>query len=177
MGEIHHIDEEFYKKIRENVTRFIKNCSSKYIQENTTLLDIAPQDHQEIGKILPSSVTYKTLDIDPQSGADYIADLCEHNYHIPNDSFDYIFCNEVLEHTLNPFLAVDELYRIVKKDGYVFVTTPFNFRIHGPLPDCWRFTVHGLKQLFKNFEIIRVDSLESDRFLTPIHYTTVVKKI
>ncbi|MCK5818286.1 MAG: methyltransferase domain-containing protein [Psychromonas sp.] len=49
---------------------------------------------------------------------------------------------EVLEHTLNPFRAINEIYRILKPNGILIMTTPFNFRIHNPLPDCWRISEH-----------------------------------
>lgn len=50
--------------------------------------------------------------------------------------FDYILCTEVLEHTLNPFRAVYEMFRILKPKGLLFISVPFNFGIHRPLPDC-----------------------------------------
>ncbi len=59
----------------------------------------------------------------------------------------------------------------------VFVSTPFNFRIHGPLPDCWRFAEHGLKELFDAFEILELVALEDEeRFLMPIQYTLIARK-
>lgn len=83
-----------------------------------------------------------------------------------------------MEHTNNPFHAVNELRRILKPNkGLVCVSTPFNFRIHGPLPDNWRFTIHGLKVLFSNFEDVKINVLnDDDRFLMPIHYTLIAKK-
>lgn len=96
---------------------------------------------------------------------------------IPSNFFDVIICTEVLEHTLNPFNAVNELYRILKPDGKVFVSTPFNFRIHGPLPDCWRFTEHGLRALFKDYTSIEIYSKDDEnRFLMPIQYHTIATK-
>ena len=57
------------------------------------------------------------------------------------------------------------------------MTTPFDFRIHGPLPDCWRFTEYGIKSLLNKFEIIEIKPLENkERFLMPYHYTTIAKK-
>ena len=57
------------------------------------------------------------------------------------------------------------------------MTTPFNFRIHGPLPDCWRFTEHGIRALLKDFESVHIESLEDEnRFLMPLQYTTTAIK-
>ncbi len=141
------------------------------------MLDIAPQIHLGAREHF-TKAKIKTFDIDPYSGADYIADLCETNRElITDDYFDLIVCTEVLEHVLNPFKAVKEIYRILKKGGLTFVTTPFNFRIHGPLPDCWRFTEHGLRELFKDFVIIELNAIPTEgRNLMPLHYSLIAKK-
>ena len=177
MGTVSALDELNLKKIRQNVSEFIARCGQKYDKAGARLLDVAPQDHEGASPYFKET-TVETLDIDPKSGATYIADLTRTNTDIiPGDHFDYVVCTEVLEHTLQPFDAVAELYRITKPGGLVFVTAPFNFRIHGPLPDCWRFTEHGLRALFKDFEIIELTGLEDpERFLMPTHYTLIAKK-
>lgn len=171
------MDEAHLKGIRGNVSRFVSECGKRYDKEGILVLDVAPQDHEGV-KPYFAKAEVETLDIDKDSGATYIADLCENNEGlIPAGHFDYVVCTEVLEHTLQPFDAVDEIERILKPGGLALISVPFNFRIHGPLPDCWRFTEHGLRALFKNFEIVELDQLDAeDRFLMPIHYTLVARK-
>lgn len=41
-----------------------------------------------------------------------------------NESFNIIFCLEVLEHVNNPRLVIEEIYRILKKDGTFISTIP-----------------------------------------------------
>ncbi len=177
MPEVAEMDKQLHKALRKNVSDFVSAMAKKYDKQGSVLLDVAPQDH-EGAKPYFAKTKIETLDIDPSSGATYIADLCKNNQKvIPGAHFDYVVCTEVLEHTLQPFDAVDEIERILKPGGLVFVSTPFNFRIHGPLPDCWRFTEHGLRALFKNYEILELNALEKeDRFLMPVHYTLVAKK-
>lgn len=177
MQEVSEFDKQQLKAIRQNVSQFVAKCASTYDREDALVLDIAPQDHEGAAPYFKKS-TVETLDIDKKSGATYIADICANNEGvIPPDHFDYVVCTEVLEHTLQPFDAVKEILRILKPDGIVFSSTPFNFRIHGPLPDCWRFTEHGLRALFKDFEILELTPLENqDRFLMPTHYTLVARK-
>ena len=177
MNRISRIDETNLKKIRLNVSSFMSKCGEKYDKKNAILLDVAPQNHEGAAPYF-AKAKIETLDIDKDSGATYIADLCANNHNlIPPGSFDYVVCTEVLEHTLQPFNAVNEIERILKVNGLVFASSPFNFRIHGPLPDCWRFTEHGWKALFKNFEIIKLEPLETaERFLMPVHYTLIARK-
>ncbi len=163
--------------LRKNVTNFINKCAEKFDIKDCQILDIAPQDHSGAKDFFKKS-TVSTLDIDKNSNASYIADLCQNNSEIiPKNSFDIVVCTEVLEHTLNPFDAVKEIYRVLKPNGYACVSVPFNFRIHGPLPDCWRFTEYGLRSLFSSFEICELNELKTaDRDLMPIHYTLIAKK-
>ncbi len=176
--EVSDLDKKYFKLLRQDVVDFIKNAGEEYDETGILMLDIAPQDHEGAAPYFPKS-TVETLDIDPKSGATYIADLCEKNdLVIPSGHFDVVVCTEVLEHTLNPFKAVAEILRVLKPSGIALISVPYNFRIHGPLPDCWRFTEHGLRALLSDFEIIKLDELEEpDRFLAPIHYTVTAKKI
>lgn len=166
------LDNKNLSIIRENVTNFIRDLSFNHDLKGNRVLDIAPQKYLGVKEFFKNSKV-STLDIDPNSGADYICDICEINHHlIPDETFDLVVCTEVLEHVNNPFLAVQELHRITKKGGFVGSSTPFNFRIHGPLPDNWRFTIHGLNILFQNFEMVEISELEDpERNLMPIHYT------
>ena len=175
--KVSEIDVAHLKVIRSSVKRFIGQCAKDYDKRSKRLLDIAPQDYLGAKEFFKNTKV-NTLDIDPKSSADFIADLCENNQAtIPGNSFDYILCTEVLEHTLQPFNAVAEMKRLLKPKGLIFLTVPFNFRIHGPLPDCWRFTEHGLRALFRDFEIIRLsETVTRGRGLMPIHYQLVAKK-
>ena len=172
------IDKKHYLFLRENINKLIFSLKFEFDKKNIIVLDIAPEIHKGVKGTFKDAIV-KTLDLNPESGADYIADLCKNNQElIPNDYFDLIVCTEVLEHTKNPFFAVQEIFRMLKPGGTVAVTTPFNFRIHGPLPDNWRFTIRGLKELFINFANVDIQALEdSNRNLMPIQYTLLAKKL
>ena len=169
--------------IRQNVDAFMAHCAAKYGASTGAhaprLLDVAPQDHKGAAPFFRNAVI-ETLDIDRASGATHVVDLCDCSQvvrAIGRDKFDCVVCTEVLEHTRQPFNAAQSILEILKPNGLVFVTTPYNFRIHGPLPDCWRFTEHGLREVFKSFEVVELNELETEgRFLMPIQYTLVARK-
>jgi SAM-dependent methyltransferase len=174
---ISELDKRILAVIRSNVVSLMKHCAKVYGVSPGVLLDIAPQDHEGARPFFPDYITVKTLDIDPKSGCDFIADICRYNAQIPSGTFDFIVCTEVLEHTLNPFDAVREMTRLLKPGGILFGSTPFNFRIHGPLPDCWRFTEHGLRALLTDLEVLELNQIETaDRALMPMHYTFVARR-
>ena len=173
------IDILYYRLLRDGVARFIDEVSKKYAIPGSDLLDIAPQNHEGAQPYFRRfGVIIETFDISNEANPTYVADLCTKNRtSLPKKKFDYIVCTEVLEHTLQPFLAAENLFYMLKPGGLVFVTTPFNFRIHGPLPDCWRFTIHGLLALFSKFEINSITATESpDRTLMPIQYQLIARK-
>tara|TARA_R110000822_G_scaffold45541_7_gene121772 strand:+ start:1465 stop:1995 length:531 start_codon:yes stop_codon:yes gene_type:complete len=176
MIEISEIDKKHLDIIRKSVDSFITKMVLHEDYYNTTILDVAPQIYDGLKSRISLSKVL-TLDIDPESKADIIADLCNDNSDkIQSNYFDSILCTEVLEHTLQPFKAADELYRIIKPGGKLYLTTPFNFRIHGPLPDCWRFSEHGLRSIFSNWSSIQIESVESERGLFPIQYKSIITK-
>lgn len=176
-NEVSSLDADHLALIRANVRRFIQASAAAWGDKPGLLLDIAPQDHEGARPHFPAPVAVETLDIDPAAGATYCADLCQTNDKIPACRFDVVVCTEVLEHVLNPFAAISEVRRVLKPGGLLLASSPFNFRIHGPLPDCWRFTEHGWRSLLTGFEGIDIVALEdANRFLMPIHYTVSARK-
>src|SRR5680860_192985 len=121
--------------IRNNVEQFMRHVATTYASDLTggeRLLDIAPQDHTGASPFFNKEIRIETLDIDPNSGATYIADLSNCAKAVGIDRFQFIACTEVLEHTRQPFDAVDNIFKMLKPGGLAFISTPYNFRIHGP---------------------------------------------
>ena len=161
------ISREF---INETRRVFINN----YLKSTDVICDIGNQ-----GKQIPELRSYNliTLDMTDSTKPDVVADITRYNSHIPDESYDALLCTEVLEHVVDPFSAVRELRRIVKVNGYILFTTPLNARIHGPVPDCWRFTEFGLKVLFRDFDTVYFKKLNTPgRNLFPLHYGVIVQK-
>jgi SAM-dependent methyltransferase len=76
-----------------------------------------------------------------------------------NNSADSVVCFQVLEHLQNPQKAVDEMYRVLKKNGVCLATTHMATVLHGEPYDYFRFTKYGLKDvLFKKFKEVRVEA-------------------
>ena len=171
------MDVDHLAALRLNIQVFLEKAGATYAKPGAIVLDVAPQANGGSARYFPASTTVETLDIDPGAGCTFTADLCSTNPGIPSDRYDVIVCTEVLEHTLQPFLAVEELFRLLKPGGVLLISTPYNFRIHGPLPDCWRFTEHGLRALLSRFNLLRLTPLETPgRPLMPIQYTVEAQK-
>ncbi len=171
------IDVEHLRLLRSNIASFLTEAAARHASGPCRVLDVAPQDNGAVRRFFGPQVTIDTLDIDPAAGCTWTADLCVHNPHVPSGHYDIVVCTEVLEHTLQPFDAMTELHRFLRPGGLLLLSTPYNFRIHGPLPDCWRFTEHGLRVLLRAFEILTLLALETpNRPLMPIQYTVTARK-
>jgi SAM-dependent methyltransferase len=174
--EVAKMDVDNLAIIRDGVTSIIRSSATKYDKNGLLVLDIAPQVWNGANEFYKLS-TIETLDIDKHSGATYIADITSNNSSIiDSNKYDVVIFTEVLEHTLNPFAAINEIHRILKKGGVLVMTTPFNFRIHNPLPDCWRFSEHGLRELLKKFTSVEIEENGTERFLFPVQYKTIAIK-
>lgn len=133
----------------------------KVISQEKTILDVGGgerfQKWLKPYKNLFKDTDYKTLDYDSNSGADIIGDI----HHIPlqDGSIDAIICSSVLEHVKNPLKAMDEMWRILKKDGKIFVYVPSIYPYHarkGVYKDYWRFFDDTVKMLFDGFKNVEI---------------------
>ena len=132
-------DNDTFDLTREHLNSFINRVARTYSFQNALLLEIGPQERSEVKKAF-NICNIETLDIVPEYNPDILGDITRYNSHISTSTYDIITCLEILEHTLNPFSAIEELKRICKHEGYILFSAPLNWRIHGPIPDCWRFT-------------------------------------
>ena len=78
------------------------------------------------------------------------------NLPFADDSFDSCLCTEVLEHVPEPTRLVDEMFRVMRKGGWIFVTVPWSARTHYMPHDYQRFTPTKLALMFKKFDSVQI---------------------
>ena len=74
------------------------------------------------------------------------------------DHYDFVILDQVLEHVPNPAKGIQEVFRLLKKGGWLIITTPFLVKIHYVPNDYWRFSREGLRQLLLNYSDVVVKS-------------------
>ena len=74
-----------------------------------------------------------------------------------DNTFDYIFSSEVLEHVFNINDTMLELNRVLKTNGKMLITLPFIWGEHEQPHDFARYTSFGLKSILEKngFEILQ----------------------
>lgn len=118
--------------------------------------------------------TYIGVDPFPDTTSDIQANAWE--VPLPDGYADGIILNQSLEHIPRTIETVDEVRRLLKPGGQVFVSVPQAMRVHGvPVPladipiqgitpamatvwkdDYYRFTKYGLLYLFRDFQPVLV---------------------
>jgi SAM-dependent methyltransferase len=92
-------------------------------------------------------------DIQPGPGVDIVADA-QSMPQIPSDSADCVFLVSVLQYIPSPERAIDEVFRILRPGGILYVSVPFIFYYHDDPVDFYRFSLPGLELLCSRFERI-----------------------
>jgi ubiquinone/menaquinone biosynthesis C-methylase UbiE/uncharacterized protein YbaR (Trm112 family) len=95
-----------------------------------------------------------SVDLVGTENVDFIVDA--HYLPFKNETFDGVWIQAVLEHVVSPEMVVKEIFRVLKKNGYVYSEIPFMQQIHMGKNDFTRYTASGHRFLFKNFEKISV---------------------
>lgn len=76
------------------------------------------------------------------------------------NTFDAALCTQVLEHVNEPHLVLQEIQRVLKPGGRLFLTAPQSWHQHQKPHDYYRYTSFGLRHQFEQAGL-RVDSIQS----------------
>ena len=76
--------------------------------------------------------------------------------HYPENTFDAILCNHVLEHIPDDGLAMRELYRVLKKDGWAVLQVPVSKVLTTTYEDPSVIDPHDRENLFGQKDHVRI---------------------
>ena len=66
--------------------------------------------------------------------------------------FDFVNFSNVLEHTPVPWLMVEQISKLVKLKGYLFISSPWAHRYHKYPDDYYRYSHRAIEYLFPFFQ-------------------------
>jgi SAM-dependent methyltransferase len=89
------------------------------------------------------------VDVRPGPGVDQVADV-EALPHA-SSSFGTVIAMNTFEHVPRFWRGFEEIYRVLRPDGALFLSCPFFFHIHHFPSDYWRFTPEALEVLLADY--------------------------
>ncbi|MBK7106388.1 MAG: class I SAM-dependent methyltransferase [Ignavibacteriae bacterium] len=118
------VHEYILSKIPNNIQNVLDvGCGSAWVAENyfnknvnVVSLDLSLENVSKAKNNFPS-----------QKHSQIIAD----SFHLPfmENSFNIVIASEIIEHVLNPVEFVNELFRVVKQNGKLIITTPYKEKL------------------------------------------------
>ena len=90
------------------------------------------------------------VDVHPWTEVDIIADARDLPF--AGESVDGVILSWTLEHLADPQKVISELHSVLKRGGYIFLSTNFVYPYHPSPNDYYRWSRDGLKELLQNFQ-------------------------
>lgn len=116
---------------------------------------------------------YIGIDMQAGKGVDHVIDLTAPlegiDAILDRRRFGTIICLSVLEHCAQPFRMAENITRLLRPGGRLYVSVPFSWKFHGYPSDYWRFTHEGVKQLFPELVFDMASSCTSTDVAGDLH--------
>ena len=111
------------------------------------------------GRYLPEGTDYIGMDEFINVGPDILGKAQDLPF--GEEAFDSIICTEVLEHLPEPQHALIEMKRVLKKEGFLYLTVPQEWCLHYEPSDYFRFTRYGIKYLLEKngFKVLSIERI------------------
>ncbi|MDA2935714.1 class I SAM-dependent methyltransferase [Patescibacteria group bacterium AH-259-L05] len=134
--------------------------AAKDIGPNKTVLDAGAGQCQY--KSIFNKQKYVAVDIAygddtwDYSKLDYVYDL--ENTPFSDNKFDSVICTQVLEHVKEPKKVLNEIFRILKPGGTIYISAPQGWGVHQAPHDYYRYTNFGLQHILQStgFKVIYI---------------------
>lgn len=87
-----------------------------------------------------------------------------------SNSVDFVICSHVLEHVIDDVVVLQEIKRVIKKDGVIYLNVPINEE-NLPIPNHIRkYTPVQFDKKLRKIKFIFIENFESDNFALWINY-------
>lgn len=134
---------------RYPILHFIREHAMPLMKPGIKVLDAGSgrEHEQHLRKeLLATGATLHTCDFCEGPGVDFVADVT----HLPfeDGTYDIVLSMQVLEHVTDPQKVVQEMARVLKPGGQLFLTTPQSSPLHNLPWNFFNFTNLGLRLLY-----------------------------
>ena len=149
----------------ENLRRLLKchlTPDPRFTSSRFSVLEVGSADVNGSYRNIfaPLDCSYHGVDLAPGIGVDTVLD---DPYSLPfaDDTFDVVLSGQTFEHAELFWQLFDEIGRVVRPDGIIFILVPSGGDIHRYPVDCYRFHADAMSALAKSAGMHLVDSWTS----------------
>jgi SAM-dependent methyltransferase len=111
-------------------------------------------DAYSFRRLFDSNNEFVQSDVEPAHGH-LVVDVTTMEF---DAEWDLILCVSVLEHVSDFKAAAERIHRALRPGGRAVIVAPMCFPYHDEPHDYWRFTVHGVRDMLRDFESVDVRS-------------------
>lgn len=98
---------------------------------------------------------YIGIDIEDGKYVDIVLSAEKVLEYFGEESFDVVISTELLEHTKDWRIVINNMKGVLKRKGIIYITTcSYGFQYHGYPYDFWRYEIGDMKQIFSDFNIL-----------------------
>lgn len=148
---------------RRDVRETLQNYFSKYLKTDMTLYDIGCGDKPFAEFLKDKVLSHIGVDIDDGFYDSSHIDVIGNAYEVPAEDniADALVSSQVIEHLNRPVDAIQEMARLLKPQGVLFLSFPFLYPIHAAPHDYMRYTEHYINEILEahDFEIIETSRI------------------
>lgn len=146
------------------IQKWVRNAKRSFIKNPGKVLEIGSKDITGgVREFFEDCKEYIGTDMERGFGVDLIVDSHNLLKKFKKNSFDILICAEMLEHDNNPFKTIEIMRQLLKKGGFLIVTTPtFGFPQHRHPRDYFRYGEDAYREIiFKGFKILKLDEVKN----------------
>jgi SAM-dependent methyltransferase len=140
--------------LREAIVNYVKWATERFSFGEPILDTCAGWEPNFYQPLFPGKryIKQDMRDFDPPC-IDMICDITDMKP-ISDESIGLVLNLESLEHLPYPQKGIEEIYRVLRPNGLLILTTVMHFKIHRAPKDYWRFTPDGIELLLNRFKIL-----------------------
>ncbi|OYT17031.1 MAG: SAM-dependent methyltransferase [Bacteroidetes bacterium 4572_77] len=149
-----------FSKDRDRLIYLYLHHKTKIFEDPHKVLHIAPEAWMK-------ELFYRTKNVDYTCGVKDLGNMGYYydrmtkeiditNLDMPNDTYDVVICNHVLEHVYDDLQAMSEIYRVLKPGGWAVLQVPISAVLTKTYEEASIVSMKGREKHFGQFDHLRI---------------------
>ncbi len=147
------------------IQKWVKVNRNKFIKNPGSVLEIGSKDITgNVREYFSDAKSFIGTDMERGFNVDLIIDAHDLLKKFNKQFFDVVLCFEMLEHDREFWTTIKIMHSLVKKGGYLIISTPtFGFPLHRHPKDYFRYGEDAFREiLFKDFKVLNLEEIKDD---------------